>query len=79
MNTTVFKVEQGGCVPPKIKSNFFATNIKKYSLDPESNRGPTDYLDTLQSAALPTELSREVQFILDGARTHDLGFIRPTL
>lgn len=31
----------------------------KSSLDPESNRGPTDYLDTLQSAALPTELSRE--------------------
>ena len=40
----------------------------------------TDRLDTLQSAALPTELSREEWlFILNGARTHDLGFIRPTL
>ena len=29
------------------------------SLDPESNRGPTDNRFTLQSAALPTELSRE--------------------
>ena len=32
--------------------------VKSVSLDPESNRGPTDTRLQLQSAALPTELSR---------------------
>ena len=42
-----------------VRVKSFCNKTPHKSLDPESNRGLTDYLDTLQSAALPTELSRE--------------------
>jgi hypothetical protein len=43
----------------RVHFKSFCNKTPHNSLDPESNQGPTDYLNALQSAALPTELSRE--------------------
>ena len=53
---------QGGALPDELNPHFI------WCLRSESNQRHEDF----QSSALPTELQRQMDGDLDGARTHDL-------
>ena len=55
-----FGLRQEAASPRAVRWASFRSNDKRKSGDPESNQGPSDGCRSLQSDALPTELSPEV-------------------